>query len=152
MSVLVQPATCSRASFASLASFPPSGARGRRGRTYVVARARAARLHVHCRRCCMFIKTHDITQTTQSGHCLDQANILTVLDHHTRWQSNSPRDPGTAGPGCVWASQQPRPPRLRVPYLWLLGLKSWFSKPQSSQVMCICTRRGAQLAVAKTAS
>ena len=31
----------------------------------------------------MFIKTHDTTQTTQSGHCLDQANILTVLDHHT---------------------------------------------------------------------
>ena len=80
----------------------------------------------------MFITTHDTTQTTQSGHCLDQANILTVLDHHTRWQSNSPRDPGTAGPGCVWASQQPRPPRLRVPYLWLLGLKSWFSAPQKS--------------------
>ena len=105
----------------------------------------AARRYWYCQQCspkshphnsgriyCMFIKTHDTTQTTQSGHCLDQANILTVLDHHTRWQSSSPRDPGTAGPGCVWASQQPRPPRLRVPYLWLLGLKSWFSTPQKS--------------------
>ena len=57
---------------------------------------------------------------------------LTSSDHHTRWQPHSPRDPRTASPGYVWASQQPRPPRLRVPYLWLLELKSWFSTPQRS--------------------
>ena len=57
---------------------------------------------------------------------------LTSSDHHTRWQPHSPRDPRTASLGYVWASQQPRPPRLRVPYLWLLGLKSWFSTPQKS--------------------
>ena len=57
---------------------------------------------------------------------------LTSSDHHTRWQPHSPRDPRTASLGYVWASQQPRPPRLRVPYLWLLELKSWFSTPQKS--------------------
>ena len=75
-----------------------------------------------------------------TGHCRKQTKRLTSHDHHTRWPSrirhigipSSPRDPRTAGPGYVWASQQPRPPRLRVPALRLLVLKSWFSTPQKS--------------------
>ena len=83
---------------------------------------------------CMYIETHKSHHNTDHPNWAlhTQTKRLTTHDHHPRWQSYGPRDPRTASPGYVWTSQQPRPPRLRAPYLWLLELKSWFSAPQKS--------------------
>ena len=52
--------------------------------------------------------------------------------HYLGWAFAHRQELQALGPGCVWASQQPRPPRPRVPYLWLLTLLCTICKHTSA--------------------